>query len=108
MEKPEIGGNVFTIKMESAQYINTNIPLSPDAQKDSSSQQVSMRLGCGNGVVSLYYSKGFHRKSQSTMAGEQTQATKDIQTEPVCHTSLMEPDRKTQRGIIYSEQWLVL
>ena len=69
--------------MKSAQYINMNIP-----QKDCSSQRVSTRLGCGNGVVSLYYSKGFHLKSQSTMAGEQTKATKDIQTEPVRH----EPD----------------
>lgn len=68
--------------MESAQYMNMNIPFSPDAQRHSSSQRVCMSLRCGNGVVSLYYLKGFHRKSQSTMAGEQTKATKDIQTQP--------------------------
>lgn len=31
------------------------IPLSRDTQKDSSAQQVSMMLACGNGIASLYY-----------------------------------------------------
>lgn len=38
-----------------------------------------MRLHCGNDVGSLYFSKGFHRKSQSTMAGEQTKAATQAQ-----------------------------
>lgn len=37
------------------------------------------------------------------MAGEQTKATKDIQTEPVRH----KPDWKTQRGTTYTKQWWI-
>lgn len=80
-EKASNRENLPLKEMELALCVNTNTLVSLDAQKASSSRRACMLSGCGNGDVSLYYSKGFHHKSQSTMAGEQTKkATKGFQT----------------------------
>lgn len=78
--------------MESARYINRNIPLSPDTQKDSSSQQALMRLACENGSRFLsIIQKAFIANPRQQRQVSRRKQPKTFKHTPVCHTRPMEP-----------------